>query len=367
MNDSSICLKPINGLLTDEHGQPARFWIPAYQRGYRWSPLQVIQLLEDIREFTRRRNPQPEEFYCLQPLVLKVNTSGGYEVVDGQQRLTTLLLILRHFNERLAEKYRQKHFKLDYETRPDLLDFLDEPTVMRAKSNVDFFHLFEAVTSIEKWFSDKENEVDEIKSALLNKTKVIWFQLSERDNAVDAFTRLNVGKIPLTNDELIRALFLKRSDGKDSEASALQHKIAHEWDQLEKALQADNFWYFLNNQSASTQNRISFLFELVAKADGMQEGVGHDAYGIFYAYSKKLKDDGIPSDVEWLKIKQLFMMLEEWFEDRTLYHIVGFLIQQGVGVDKIRLLSEQTTKSIFEWKLRRKSSRKSLETKDWLI
>jgi len=350
MNDSSIRLKPINELLTDEQSHPTRFWIPAYQRGYRWTPQQVTQLLEDIREFTRRRNPQPDEFYCLQPLVLKVTDGYVYEVVDGQQRLTTLLLILRHFNERLAEKYRQTLFTLNYETRPNLLAFLDEPTEALAKSNVDFFHLFEAIKSIEKWFGNKGNEVDDIKSALLNKTKVIWFQLSERDNAVDAFTRLNVGKIPLTNDELIRALFLKRSDAKETEAAALQFKIAHEWDQLEKALQVDAFWYFLSNQLGQRQNRIGFLFDLVAKADGMSEG--DDAYGIFYAYSKKLNNDKILPEVEWLKIKQAFMVLEEWYEDRTLYHIVGFLIQQGVGVGKIRWLSGQATKSSFEWKLR---------------
>jgi hypothetical protein len=358
MNDSSICLKPINHLLIDEQGQPTRFWIPAYQRGYRWSPLQVIQLLDDIREFTRRRNPQPDEFYCLQPLVLKETADGAYEVIDGQQRLTTLLLILRHFNERLADKYRQKLFNLDYETRPKLLNFLREPTESYAKSNVDFFHLFEAITSIEKWFGNKENEVDEIKSSLLNKTKVIWFQLSERDNAVDAFTRLNVGKIALTNDELIRALFLKRSDANKPRATAQQLEIAHEWDQLEKSLQEDAFWYFLSNKPGPRQNRIGFLFELVAKADGMPQDVGHDAYGIFYAYSKKLKDDGVPSKVEWLKIKQVFMMLEEWFEDRTLYHIVGFLIQQGVEVREIWSLAKDTMKSAFEQKLRKEIFKK---------
>lgn len=358
MNDSSIRLHPINKILTDEQGNPIRFWIPAYQRGYRWTPLQVTQLLEDIREFTHRKNPQPDEFYCLQPLVLKVTDSGVYEVVDGQQRLTTLLLILRHFNDRLAKKYQQTLFTLDYETRPKLLDFLDEPTDDLVKSNVDFFHLFEAIKSIEKWFCDQENLVEKIKIALLNDTKVIWFQLSDRDNAVDAFTRLNVGKIPLTNDELIRALFLKRSDAKESEAAALQFKISHEWDQLEKALQVDAFWYFLSNQQGLRQNRISFLFDLVAKADGMLED--DDAYGIFHTYSKKLNNDRIlPGDGrlkikedEWLKIKQTYMTLEEWYEDRTLYHIVGFLIEQGVSVNDIRLLSGQTTKSSFEWKLR---------------
>jgi len=78
----------------------------------------VTQLLDDMREFTKRENPQPEEFYCLQPLVLRPNDDGAYEVVDGQQRLTTLLLILRHFNERLAVRYQLKLYRLEYETRP---------------------------------------------------------------------------------------------------------------------------------------------------------------------------------------------------------------------------------------------------------
>jgi len=274
-------------------------------------------------------------------------------VVDGQQRLTTLLLILRHFNERLAEKYQQPLFKLAYETRLDLLEFLNQPSEAMARNNVDYFHLFEAIRTIENWFSDKENEVEEIKAALLNKTKVIWFQLSERDNAVDAFTRLNVGKIPLTNDELIRALFLKRTNAEESEATALQNKIAHEWDQLEKALQSEAFWYFLSNQGGKAQNRIGFLFELVARAEGLPPGAEHDDYGIFYAFSQKLKAAGATPEHEWRKIKQTFMMLEEWFEDRTLYHIVGFLVSEGTSIGKIRELSQHCTKSEFEQKLRR--------------
>ena len=175
MSDQTITLKTVNDLRLDGSGQPQRYFIASYQRGYRWTPLQVTQLLDDIREFTQRRNPQPEKFYCLQPLVLKVSARGGFEVVDGQQRLTTLLLILRHFNERQAEKYRQPPFTLEYETRPSLFDFLNQPTEALAKSNVDFFHLFGALTAIENWFRNKANEVREIESALLNKTKVIWF------------------------------------------------------------------------------------------------------------------------------------------------------------------------------------------------
>ena len=131
------------------------------------------------------------------------------------------------------------------------------------------FYLGQAIEVIEQWFSERESEVEEIKTSLLNKTRVIWFQLAEGDHPVDAFTRLNVGKIPLTNDELIRALFLRLSNADQTEAQALQFQIAHEWDQLEKALQSDAFWYFLSNESGKTQNRIGFLFELIAQAEGM--------------------------------------------------------------------------------------------------
>jgi hypothetical protein len=352
MSDQEISLKTVNDLRLSANGDPQRFFIAAYQRGYRWSPLQVTQLLDDLREFTKRRNPQPDEFYCLQPLVLKAQNDGSYEVVDGQQRLTTLLLILRHFNERLAVKYQQPLYSLAYETRPQLAEFLAQPMPKLAESNVDFFHIAQAIRVIEQWFAHKDSEVEEIKSALLNKTKVIWFQLAASDNPVGAFTRLNVGKIPLTNDELIRALFLRRSSAEESDAQAAQLRIAYEWDLLEKALQSDAFWYFLSNEKGKNQNRIGFLFDLVARAEGLPAEAAHDAYGIFYAFSQKLKDSQAEPEQEWLKIKQAFLMLEEWFEDRTLYHLVGFLVAEGMGINAIRALAAQTTKTEFARRLR---------------
>ena len=353
MSQQTITLKTLNDLRLDASGNSQRYFIAAYQRGYRWSPLQVSQLLEDIREFTQRRNPQPDEFYCLQPLVLKKAEQKGYEVVDGQQRLTTILLILRHFNERLSEKFRQKLFTLDYETRPNLLAFLDQLTKESADENPDYFHLYHAVITIEEWFSANDALVESIKDAFLNKTKVIWFQLDESDNPVDAFTRLNVGKIPLTNDELIRALFLRRSGKDETEAENLQMRIAYEWDQLEKSLQSNAFWYFLSNQRGSAQNRIGFLFDLVARADGLPKEAENDAYGIFYAFSQKLKAPEASLKREWLKIKQTYLMLEEWFEDRVLYHMVGYLVSEGMDINKIRSLSINSTKSNFGETLRR--------------
>jgi hypothetical protein len=363
MNNQTITLKTVNELRLDSDGKPQRYFIAAYQRGYRWTPLQVTQLLEDIREFTKRRNPQPDDFYCLQPLVMRISEGGGFEVVDGQQRLTTLMLILRHFNERLQEKYRQPVFTLEYETRPELLDFLDEPTEELAGKNVDFFHLKMAMNSIERWFSDKESDLEEIKSAFQGKTKVIWYEIAETEHPVDVFTRLNVGKIPLTNDELIRALFLKRSSGDESESRSLQTLIAYEWDHIEKTLQSDAFWYFVSNDLDRAQNRIGLLFELVASADGIPEEFKLDPYRIFFTFGRRLKQPGVTLEAEWRKIKQAFLLLEEWYEDRVLFHMVGYLVSQGLSLNVIRGFSGNSSKSTFQQRLRQEIFTKSIDPK----
>ena len=353
MNQERISLKSINELRLDATGEAMRFFIPAYQRGYRWSSLQVTQLLNDVGEFVQRPNPQPDEFYCLQPLVIKALPGGDFEVVDGQQRLTTLFLILRHFNERQTKKYQQVLYVLTYKTRPNLDSFLEDPTEQSANDNVDFFHIFQAMQTIDEWFDEPNRDVEAIKSALLNKTKIIWFELADQDNPVEAFTRLNVGKIPLTNDELIRALFLRRPSPDDKEATNVQLRISYEWDQIEKALQSDDFWYFLSNQEKKEQNRIGFVFELIAGAETIPAGSESDTYGTFYSFQQRLNTVGATPESEWQKIKQTYLMLEEWFEDRALFHMVGFLVSEGVSLDTLRSRSLDCTKSAFEWRLRR--------------
>jgi hypothetical protein len=78
----------------------------------------------------------------------------------------------------------------------------------------------------------------------------------------------------------------------------------------------------------------------------------NDAYGLFYTFNKRLKAAGATPDNEWRQIKQTYLMLEEWFEDRVLYHMVGFLVSQGMPINQIRALSLNCTKSAFEQRLR---------------
>ena len=76
------------------------FYIPGYQRGYRWQPGQVLALLNDIWDFRTKWMVQRSQNakYCLQPLVVSKKDPQKWEVIDGQQRLTTLYLILQRLD-----------------------------------------------------------------------------------------------------------------------------------------------------------------------------------------------------------------------------------------------------------------------------
>jgi hypothetical protein len=349
--NSTISLKAITSLLAGADGKPANYWIPAYQRGYRWSPLQVTQLLDDVWEFIQAsEGGNPQQFYCLQPLVIKALPDGVFEEVDGQQRLTTIFIILTYLKD-ITALFEKTRFRLTFATRGESNEsFLDQIDLRRAEENVDFFHICQAYRAVERWFQNRDGmQKLKLLQHLLNddesgrNVKVIWFQLADSDSPVDAFTRLNVGKIPLTNDELIRALFLKSRIPEDSDARVVQLRVAYEWDQIEKGLQVDPFWYFLSNQEGRTENRIGLLFELFVESAGLPVETEHDDYRIFYAFNSRLKAEGADTELEWRRIKQTFMTLEEWFEDRVLYHVVGFLARKtnGSRIQKLRVFQNR--------------------------
>lgn len=349
---TGIHLQKVFELLKGASGTPAVYHVADYQRGYRWTPQQVTQLLDDLWEFFQKSGRDEKAFYCLQPLVIKTR-ADRVEVVDGQQRLTTILLILNYFNQRLVEEERQPLYSITFDTRSGFDQFLAKPNAEAAGRNVDFFHLFHATEAIKEWFKERRTFARDIESTLLNRTRVIWFELPESDDPVRAFTRLNAGKIPLSDDELIRALFLRRAETNSLEAEAIQLRIAGEWDLIEKALQRDEFWYFLTNDPAVEHNRIRFLFKLIAEGDGLDLRSRPDAHALFYHFHGRILA-GAKAEHEWLRIKEEFMRLEEWFEDRVLFHLIGYLVHVGVPIAELRRLAQGVSKSAFDRALRRR-------------
>ena len=102
------------------------FYIPDYQRGYRWTCLEVEKLLGDLEDFYNV-NTDGSTFYCMQPLVVFFNKEqDAWEVIDGQQRLTTMYLILNQQKGLLEQIYPDmKLFNLSYQSRPDSRQYLE--------------------------------------------------------------------------------------------------------------------------------------------------------------------------------------------------------------------------------------------------
>lgn len=113
------------------------FYIPDYQRGYRWTAFEVRKLLEDLRDYIQEYK-KGDSFYCMQPLVVFYNAEKeAWEVIDGQQRLTTLYLILSQKRSRLIEDNPEmKFFDLTYQSRPDSQAFLKQIDFSRKRTTL---------------------------------------------------------------------------------------------------------------------------------------------------------------------------------------------------------------------------------------
>ena len=383
------------------------FFIPSYQRGYRWTERQIEDLLEDLNAFVPNQicNTESKTWYCLQPVVLKQCDERTkqknklqnlwYEVIDGQQRLTSIFLILHYANEMWVGKQKIPEFQLNYETREGSFEFLEnqivdeiEDKVIINDENIDFHHITKAYNQIHTWVKTYKNKYgkdfdnNDFLSKLKSHSKVIWYEVDTEKDAIEIFTRINMGKIPLTNAELIKALFLNSSNFKDTNEEGVRLKqleIASEWDRIEYALQNEELWYFINNNENKFPTRIECIFDIMyidakngcnetkyrrenkiesqeeikkRKESGyftFDEKFGIDQSKTFRFFSEKFKTKSKNEiDINWSEIKKIFQTIEEWFLDRELYHKVGYLIATGIKITD--LLKEVNSKKKQEFR-----------------
>ncbi len=329
------------------------FFIPSYQRGYKWTQKEVTDLLNDINDFKPRMidNTDDKTWYCLQPIVIKNHERKNltFEVIDGQQRLTTIYLILHYLNQDFIENRREKLFHLEYQTRSGTTEFLNrlDETNLDDHSNVDFYYISQAYRTISKWFEDRQINFDkqEFGSKFKFHSKVIWYE-SRIENPISIFTRINIGKIPLTNSELIKALFLNSSNFSGVNLDQLRLKqleIATEWDNIEHRLQSNRFWYFLTGNK-SQSNRIEFIFDLMN-----EEKDQNDPYATFRFFSKKFKDSTqVTIEQNWKKVKTYFQRFDEWYNEREWYHKIGYLVAvDATTIEQLYSKSNKLSKREF--------------------
>jgi len=247
------------------------------------------------------------------------------------------------------------NFSISYVTRTTSKEFLANISDSNSRetsreSNIDFHFLANCYDTVKDWFGENRNKAATLGSNIMNRildqVKFIWYEIKEEDDPIKTFTRINLGKIPLTNSELIKALLLKSDNFADNNNEDDDHirmkqlEIASEWNIIENSLQDDRFWYFIND-GKEYPTRIEFIFDIMVGILSDNK-IEEREYKIFHyinsIYNSKIKNGESKADVIkeiWSKLKTIYYTLDEWYSDRTLYHYIGFIVSE-----KIKPLSE---------------------------
>lgn len=322
-------------LVGDVQGE---FFVPSYQRGYRWTEQEVGTLLSDLRENSGKT-------YYLQPLVVKARDDGSWELVDGQQRLTTLYLIHRYIRDNHIQSATPA-YSITYETRAGSKDFLEGIADVDPGTNIDFSHMARAYECIESWFSQwghrTSPEASRLHRDLYDNVKVLWYEAPKEVDSRDLFTRLNVGRILLTDAELVKALLLSHGQAGPAQTDPSLEMAAY-WDAIERDLRVPGVWAFITGEAAEEATHISLLLDTLA---GGVRGDDRPRYQTFEELRSRIADD---TQQFWRELVELHSLVLGWYDDRDLYHKVGYLISvRAASFAEMVELSKGKGRSDFE-------------------
>ena len=358
----------VGSLLKQKDNKPIyNFYIPSYQRGYRWNIDQIEDLLQDLYDFIF--SPNTEYKYCLQPIVVKKMKDGRYEVLDGQQRLTTIYIIINCLKKYLPEL---KSFSLTYDTREHSEKFLKKIQTNIDDSNPDYFYISQAYIIIDNWIKEKKEQHASIASkfeiAFDDSIEFIWYEIIEKTDAIDVFTRINIGKIPLTNSELVKSVFLSKNNLRigfekrdETVLYQIQNRIANEWDLLERKLRDDKYWLFIKKGNDTYDTRVDYILELL-----FDMKISNNHYATFRHFYESIrqnktnlllienlrKENLSLIEYEWQKIRDLVDILDEWYENHFYYHFIGYLIGVGENLKDWILYYKNLDREEFNKKIR---------------
>lgn len=306
------------------------FIIPSYQRGYRWTRKEVIRLILDVLSYNQDKDGK---FYCLQPLVVRhkeVNGQHIWRVIDGQQRLTTIFLLLNYLIK------DEKKYSLEYERDNVLSRILSQNSEIDPDENCEVYHLCNAIKVIESYFIALPSELVEVtkrklQNNLIRSCSFIFYVMKgdgEYDETTlnlmehDLFNHLNSGKILLTESELIKGLFLHNVGKVRVVKEIKQISMAEELDNMERVLREDEMWYFLAGDREKPSTCIDYLYKVWYISQ-----YGHIAENVDYPIFSSLED--IASDTlissQWTEIKKCFLTITGWYHNPLLYNLIGYL------------------------------------------
>ena len=353
-----------------------KFFVPSYQRGYRWTTAEIKALECDLFEFANKIATD-DNYYCLQPIVVFKRDDDYYEIVDGQQRLTSLwLLSFAHYYLSRHKTEYKLNYDLVYEKKESFTSLLsnmkenvnntdtfDKWFEKEPVNDIDSYNLKNNFLALFKQKIGNYDETDIIKKIFSdgisgNKDiKIIWYELddNEKREPIQIFTDINANKIPLTEAELIKAALLYSCKDKHKRST-----VALQWEEIEKGLNNNNFWSFMSGEE-SYSTRIDFLFEIWYSLNNTADNSESDGQADHYIFNTVVdKLEKKQGDIIWKTIQETYETLVDWYNNYCLYHMVGLFVEisDDTAAQTIKELysvyGKCENKSNFEEKLKEK-------------
>lgn len=375
------------------------FFIPSYQRGYRWSKKQIYDLCNDLLEFVLKPNKSEGSFYSLQPLIVhkgKFDIDGAlrdaYEVIDGQQRLTTIFILYRFLAKIISNgdsTYIKRNFPhrelyhIYYQTRPEDFQTLEKSGYKELSNDdikdIDIAHIANAFSYLYSWlynnpqdddkcaeatfslFADEEYAPGTVTSSLFKlldnrgtngSVQFIWYELSTGKDPIKEFLNENKGKIPLTDTEKIKALFMQRSNFGTEVKDLKQLSIAKDWELIENTFHRNDFWAFISNDFQIEDGRINIIFKFIYDKEHSEDTYSTDAdylfryyYQKFATYKKTWKPGKVVNFIDdmWNEVMDCFRMLLNWYYNPKVYNLIGLLVKHGYSIKQIYDIYSKTS------------------------
>lgn len=309
----------VKGIFTDllDNNSAKKYYIAPYQRGYKWKSKrygQVSQLLLDVYQAMIR---DTDEYY-LQYLTLK-NTNQQLEVIDGQQRLTTLALIfyVLHYYDvlNIAEN------KINYARYEGEEDIFIKATNGHSEETQDLFYMSTAVECIHTFFEllKKYHQFNDYQNYLLNHVKLIVNMESEFVPSEDVFANLNDNKVALTDSELIKGLLLTRGVDMNApnglkrhykeilDARAIMGRI---WDEINSWIEQPEVKYYFFG--CPVESGMYELLRLAKPCNEVTSDSPSQKTSLIHDFQESLKESSNESSV-------LYQLFEEYNESITSY------------------------------------------------
>lgn len=250
--------KSVKDLLSDKKSD---FLIPDYQRPYAWGEKECLTLWEDVFAFAFPDNDcdkfdSHNNEYFLGPIVTYKN-GEKIEVIDGQQRLTTLMLLLRAFYEKYGSMQNEKAvktskmieqciWKTDEFGDPDKNELKIDSEVATDNAKDEFLSILKTGTvsdnhksayannyrffqnKISEYLNDFPDFFSYLPIRILNNCILLPIEAESQDTALRIFSTLNDRGKPLSDSDIFKAQFYKYYSSKGQKDIFIQ-----KWKDLE--------------------------------------------------------------------------------------------------------------------------------------